>query len=77
MAIELSPFHWIGIVGILIYGILLIYTLYRLLESISVQNRTLKYFNYKVSFHFVFLIYCSCETTYYSSILITGKYVFY
>ena len=76
ISIDLNPFYWIGIFGIIIYGLLLVYALFRLFESFLITNKSLKFFNYKISFHFIFCIYCSCETTYYMSILITGKYVF-
>ncbi len=69
----MDEFGWIGSIGILIYGLLLVYTLSRLVSSLCHRHRhrhSLKYFNYKIAFHFVFAIYCSCETIYYSSLLI-------
>jgi NhaP-type Na+/H+ or K+/H+ antiporter len=68
-----GEFDWIGIIGILIYGLLLVYTLLRLVESFMTKNKTIKYLNYKITYHLVFAIYCICETIYYASILIEGQ----
>jgi hypothetical protein len=69
---QYSSFEWIGFIGLLIYGLLFLYAAFRLYDSFAVKKNqnTLKYFNYKVTFHLVFALYCICELIYYTSILV-------
>jgi hypothetical protein len=72
MKTQYSSFDWIGFIGIIIYGLLFLYTISRLYDSFVVKKnqKSLKYFNYKIAFHLVFAVYCVCETIYYLSILV-------
>jgi uncharacterized membrane protein len=66
----LNEFAWIGLIGSLLYGLLLVYTILRLVQSFASKNKVMKYLNYKIAYHLVFAVYCLCETVYYASILI-------
>jgi hypothetical protein len=63
-----------GYIGIAIYGSLFLYTFLMILQSIFRTQTSIKYFNYKLGFHFVFGSYCLLETIYSYSMTIHNRF---
>ena len=64
-----------GLIGLGIYFSLFLYTFYNIITSSFIVYRQIKYFNYKISFHFIFLFYCSCEIIYSFSLFHYNRWV--
>lgn len=68
-----DSYYLTGFMGIVIYGILFIYSFQQLILSNWFKNHKIKYFNYKIAFHIIFSLCSLFEVIYYFSYMLIEK----
>lgn len=66
-----------GFLGVIIYGILFIYSIYEIITSNYLKNNKIKYLNYKISFHLIFSLCNLFEVIYYFSYMIIHRFILF
>ena len=71
-----NSYYLTGFLGVLIYGLLFLYSFQFILSFLFKKKSKVKYFNYKISFHFIFSLCSIFEVIYYSSYMISERSLF-